>query len=172
MVQFQSRFDEKAANSLYKRQVGKLIWFFVLLSVILTVAGAFYLSEDLETGIFFIVFGILFTPLFLWIMRMVRKQYYRSISILNSETEEIYCFDENSIHIIQKKGEEYYGEITAKYSYIYRIEETDETYFLYISSQSSHVIPKSALVEGSLEELKSYFRLNLPEKKYKEYRKK
>lgn len=56
------------------------------------------------------------------------------------------------------------GDLTAAYSYCYKIKETATHYFIYISYAQAFVVPKADIVEGSIEELNSILSSNLGEK--------
>ena len=83
------------------------------------------------------------------------------MNILSSDTVEVFQFYPDKLVITQRKGDEYEAITTAKYSYLYKVEETVSTYFLFISKVQSHVVNKSDLTQGTLAELNSILASNL-----------
>ena len=137
-----------------------------MLSVVLIALGILGVTfpeddGDLYFGIFMISFGVLFTPMTLLITILLQKSENKSSTVLSSETEEVLFFDADKITITQQKGDEFTSVTTAKYSYLYKVIENKQYYFLYISKMQSHVVDKTSLVQGTLDELNFYLMSNL-----------
>lgn len=169
MVEFQSRFDENTAKSLNKRSFKKYWRLFVLISVLFVFAGVVnaIFPEDAwqqTYGICFIAVGVLFYPLVILLTNIFQKKINKTMPLMSSETKETYQFFEDRVIIIQRKGEEYEGTTNARYSYLYSVEETRDSYFLLISKMQAHVVNKADLTQGSVEELNQILSLNLGDK--------
>lgn len=169
MVEFQGRFDENVTKSLNNRQFKKLWWAFAAISVLLIILGVAALltpedGSDRIYGAVMIGLGILFTPLVIIFTKIVQKNVNKSMHVLSEETIEIYQFYPDKLVITQRKGEEYEAATTTKYSYLYMVEETPDTYFLRVSKLQSHVVKKADLTQGSLDELNSILAANLGDK--------
>ena len=66
MIKFRTVFDEKAVEQLSKHTLKKQSWIYIALSAIMILLGAFQIWEgDKSTGISFILFGLIFVPVFL-----------------------------------------------------------------------------------------------------------
>ena len=171
MIKFRTVFDEKAVEQLSKHTLKKQSWIYIALSAIMILLGAFQIWEgDKSTGISFILFGVIFVPVFLIIVSVSQKKVNSTMTLLQGETVEIYEFSKEELIIQTSKGEEYFSLIKAKYGYLYRVDETKDYYFLYISKIQSHVIDKRFLIEGSIEELNELFLEKLGAK-FKPYKK-
>lgn len=166
MIEFQGRFDSNVTNSMNKRTFKRMWWMFAICSSVFILLGALSVafpedSFDTGLGIFFICFGALFTPIVILLTKVLQKRLNKSMSILSPDTTEIYQFYPDKLVITQRKGEEYEAVTTAKYSYLFKVEETPSTYFLFISKMQSHVVNKADLTQGSLAELNSILSQNL-----------
>ena len=162
MIKFRTLFNENSAKQLNKHTMKKHNWGYILVSALLIALGVFQIIiENKSLGVFFILFGIIFTPLLLLVVHTSQKEINQPITLFRGETVEIYEFTEDEIHIQTNKGNEYFSLLSAKYSYLYRVEETQECYFLYISKIQSHVIDKRFLIEGSIEQLNELFAVKL-----------
>ena len=166
MVEFQGRFDSNSANALNRRALKKMWWVLVFCSAVFAVAGVLLavFAEDLSDkilGILLACVGVFFAPLVKVLSKSSQNRLNKSMNILSSETVQVFQFYPDKLVITQRKGDEYEGVTTAKYSYLYKVEETVSTYFLYISKMQSHVVNKADLVQGTLGELNEIFTANL-----------
>ena len=166
MIEFQGRFDSSTSYALNKRVFKKLWWLFVLCSLFLVAMGSLGIVfaedfSDVVLGAILIVLGALFTPLVMALTKKIQKKQNESMNILSPDTVQIFQFYPDKLVITQRKGEEYEAMTTAKYSYLYKVEETDSTYFLFISRVQSHVVNKADLTQGTIEELNAIFASNL-----------
>ena len=158
MVVFKSKFDESVTNTLNKHQIKKFGWLLGLLGVFFAVFGVLCIvfredPSDVGLGIFLIVFGVLYFPLVIWLSKIVQKKWNKSMPIMSAETESEFKVDEEKVFMTQEKGDDYKAVTEARYNCFYKVIETKENYFLYISRSQSHVVNKKDLVEGSIEEL-------------------
>lgn len=166
MIEFVGKFDSSVTQSLNNRQFKKFWWLFVLISGLIIVTGVIGLlfpedEVDKIFGIVMIVIGVLVTPFCFLLTKLLQKSIDKSMSILSNETVETYRFYQDKLVITQSKGEEFEAVTTAKYSYLYQVEETATHYFLKISKMQSHVINKANLTQGTLEELNAILSANL-----------
>ena len=166
MIEFQGRFDSNSANALNRRVLKKLWWLFVICSLIFAGIGVLMVvfAEDFSDtvlGIVLICFGVLFAPLVKVISKSSQNRLNKSMNILSSETVQVFQFYPDKLVITQRKGDEYEATTTAKYSYLYKVEETVSNYFLYISKMQSHVVNKADLTSGTIGELNEILTANL-----------
>ena len=170
MVEFRQKLDANKSMALLKHQFKRMIILFVILSVLFVAIGGFYIAlavmdgESIAVGLFLVIFGVLFTPLVMLISIPLQKSMTKSMSIISGDTSEVYTFDDEKISISVQKGEDYSSQTTAKYSYIFGVDESKTHYFIYISKQQAHVLEKSAITEGDLNELDYYFSVHLGRK--------
>lgn len=166
MIEFVGKFDSSVTKSLNNRQFKKLWWLFALVSLLLIVVGVLGVmmpedSSDMVFGVVMIIFGVLFTPLVMLLTKVTQKKLDKSMTVLSEDTTEIFQFYPDKLIITQRKGDEFEAVTTARYSYLYRVEETQTHYFLRISKVQSHVVNKANLTQGSIEELNSILYANL-----------
>ena len=169
MVEFQGKFDSNVTNSLNNRQFKKMWWLFIICSLLFVGIGAAAVlmpedNSDKIYGIVMIIFGLMFTPLVILVTKLLQKYVNKSMHVLSGDTIETYRFYPDKLIIIQRKGDEFEAITTTKYSYLYMVEETRDTYFLRISKVQSHVVNKADLTQGTLEELNSILAINLGSK--------
>ncbi len=164
MIKFVSKLNSDSVMQLNKHTVKKSWWLFLLVSLIFVILGALNLvgeEPDIVFGILAIAFGVIFTPMCLLFTSVVVKRQSQSMPSLSDETVQTFVFDNQQVTITAQKGEDFHSETVAKYNYFYRIEESATHFFLYISKNQSHILPKSDLVEGSLDDLKTIFAKNM-----------
>lgn len=172
MVEFKGRFDENKTKSMNAHSLKKLWWLYLLLSVLIVLCGVISIAlredtEDLIFGITFVVLGVLFAPLVFLITFVLQKKVNNSMSVMSSDTTETYQFYPDRLIIKQIKlrsGEEeseYEATTNARYSYLYTVEETRDCYFMRISKMQTHVVYKSDLTQGTIEELNQILQSNL-----------
>ena len=166
MIEFQGRFDSNVSTAINRRAFKKLWWLFIVCSVILVGTGILLaaFAEDLSDtilGMVLICFGILFAPFVKLLTNSMQKRLNKSMNILSPDTVQIFQFYPDKLVITQRKGDEYEATTTAKYSYLYKVEETVSTYFLFISKMQSHVVNKADLTQGTLGDLNKILTANL-----------
>lgn len=166
MVEFKGVFDGEVTKSLNNRAFKKLWWLVAVICLVVIVIGVLGVvfpedDSDVYSGIGAICFGALFPIIWIILSRFVQKRLDKTMSIMSPDTSETYQFYPDKIIIKTRKGEEYEATVTAKYSYLYKVEETPDTYFLLISKAQSHVVKKCNLTQGSIEELNSILSSNL-----------
>ena len=173
MVEFQGKFDENVTKRVNRHTIKKLWWLFALFSVffiLIGVLGGIVFREDDSDIIFgavMIIFGVLFAPLVFVSTNATQKKLDKTMSVLSPDTTQTFQFYPDKIVFTQEKkrwGEEdseYYSTTTAKYTYFYKAEETKDAYFLRISRMQYHVVNKSDLKQGTIEELNSILSSNL-----------
>ena len=169
MIEFQGRFDSSVSTAINRRSFKKLWWLFILCSVALAGTGILLVAfaedvSDTILGIILICFGAMFAPLVKLLTNSMQKKLNKSMNILSSDTVQIFQFYPDKLVITQRKGDEYEATTTAKYSYLYKVEETVSTYFLFISKMQSHVVNKADLTEGTLGDLNEILKANLGDK--------
>lgn len=176
MVEFKTTFDADKVNKLNQRQLGKtkraftiLMTIFVVLGVLMICIASEEFSESsdeawssLFLGVFLIVFGILYYPIVKLFAKKYQNKINKTTTLLSSQTEEIYKFDEDKLFIFTTKGDEYKSAVETNYTYINNVVETDDAYYLYVSKIQCHVINKNELISGTFEELNKIFAKHFP----------
>lgn len=162
MIEFVGKLDSNATKSLNQYQFKKGWVVFLIFSLLFIAVGViFLLGSNIVFGVIMMAVGVLFTPLVLLISKTGQKKMDKSMPILSEETIEVYQFYPDKLIITQRKGNEYESTTTAKYSYLYKVEETQTHYFLKISQVQFHVVNKANLTQGTIEELNRIFYSNL-----------
>lgn len=169
MVEFRTKLDSSKTTAINKNTFKRLWFVFVSVSLVFICLGIVGFvtkedSEDLYYAIFCIVFGVLFTPLVWLITGVLQKSINKSAAYISDNTEEVYTFDDDKITVTQKKTDEFSAVTEAKYSYLYKVSENKDYYFLFISKVQCHVIDKKSLTVGSLAELNSLLSSRLGDK--------
>lgn len=174
MVEFKGKFNSDVTKAMNNRAFKKTWWLFVVVSLLFILIGALVIahpedSSDLPFGIFMIVLGCIFTPLVIVLSLLIQRSRNKTMSIMSSDTLSTFQFFPDRLifsEIKMSAGDtvsEYEATTSAKYSYLYKVEETKEAYFMFISRVQTHVISKSDLTQGSIEELNQMLASNLGE---------
>lgn len=169
MVEFRSKLDCSKSRALNNNMFKKLLWLYAGLTVLLIVFGVIGIvlkedSSDVAAGIGLIVLGVLITPLGYLLSRFLQKRIDKSATYISENTEEVYTFDEQYITLTQTRSDVFSSTLKARYSYIYKAREDNNYFYLYISKMQSHVIDKSSITQGTLEEVTSLLKTNLGDK--------
>ncbi len=169
MVEFKGKFDEKVQNSVEKRSFKTASIIIAVFSAVLLLLGVIGLvwgedHEDLVYSIYCLMLGVLFYPLYLIIYAIMRKFIKPNTALISNETEQQFQFFEDRFICSQIKGDEFNDFMQAKYSVLFKVIETKEQYFLYISRAQCFVVNKADLTAGSIEELNNTLSLNLGER--------
>ncbi len=181
MVEFKIKLDNKVTEIINKHHLSKMKSLFTVVLIVFAFLGFMMLCvayEDFQNnvesalsnlifGIVLLIVGVCYYPLTKWFAKKYQNKIDSSMSILSSETEEVYKFDEDKLFIFVTKGEDYRSAVETNYKYINNIVETDEHYFLYISKIQCHVLNKKDLVSGSLEELNKIFEKHFSPDRFK-----
>ncbi len=163
MVKFVTKLNSDATKNLNKHAMKKLIWVLILISLLFTGCGVttIFSDGDLIAGIVIIAFGVLYIPVVWLVTKLIQKSRNKTMYILSDETLETYTFTEEKVFIEEVKGEKYKAFVETTYDYFYKIDETPTHYFLYISKNQCHVVPKCDITEGTLDELNTLLFNNL-----------
>ena len=93
------------------------------------------------------------------------KKSAKSSRVFSDETIQTTTFDEYKVIFDTVKGEDFKSHMEANYSYFMQAIETKDYFLLYPSNGQFHVVDKNAkILEGSIEELRNYLKLNLGNK--------
>ena len=118
--------------------------------------------------IFIIIFGVGFSPMVYLFTKFLTKKIAKSMPLLNSETVNYFKIENNLIYI-EQSNDMYMSTTKADFSFINKVCEDKENFYLYVSSQQAHLLPKADIFTGTAEELSEIFK-NTLDKKYKKYR--
>lgn len=166
MVEFRSKLDSGKSRALNNNMFKRLLWLYAILTVVLIALGVVGIifredGSDFAAGVALIVLGVLITPLGYLLSRMLQKRVDKSATYISDNTEEVYTFDEQYITLTQTMGDVFTTTLKARYSYIYKASEDNNYFYLYISKMQSHVIDKSSITQGTLEEVTALLKTNL-----------
>lgn len=165
MIQFKSKLNDDALQSLNKNQLKKMMGPIAIISVCMLVIGIYlYYMVNMFIGMFLILFGIIYLPMLLIINKCAIKKNKKTMPILSDETITTYEFNEDEISVSACKENMFHSQATYKYSCIYKAVETKESYLLYISNHQAEVILKKDIIEGSIEELNHILKMNLKDR--------
>ncbi len=169
MVKVVTKLNAETLKSLNKFSIKKILPFLLIFSAVFVLLGICNIPDedgDFFYGIFLIAVGVLFIPLCLLFTRLNQKNAGKTMPLLAAEPVITVIFNDDKIFIEELKGDFYKGTTEASYSYFYKAHETKTHYFLYISPQQCHVIPKKDIVEGTVEELNLLLFRNLGPRKF------
>lgn len=165
MIQFKSKLNDEALQSLNKNQLKKMMGPIAIISVCMLVIGIYlYYMVNTFLGMFLILFGIIYLPMLLIINKYAIKKNKKTMPILSDETITTYEFNEDEIIVTAAKENMFHSQATYKYSCIYKAVETKESYLLYISNHQAEVVLKKDIIEGSIEELNHILKMNLKDR--------
>ena len=169
MVEFKGLLDENAQKAVDNRSfkiASKIILIFCAIVLLVGVIGLIFGkdNEDLTYAIYFIVWSVIFYPIYLGVYYLIRKLAKNKSTLISSQTEQSFQFFEDRFVASQIKGDEFNDFIQAKYSIFTSVIETKENYLLYISKIQCYVIKKADLTSGSLEEFNQILTTNLGKK--------
>lgn len=176
MIVFKTGLNSQTSKQLNKFNFKKIFWVFILISVLCIAVGILGLvagedAEDRDVGIGLIIYGVLFAPLVWFITRLAQRHYDKSAAYISDDTVQTFKFDEERLYVEQERGDMFKSDLTAVYSYCYKVKESSTYYFIYVSSNQVLAVPKADIVEGDIDELDRIFSEKLG-KKYKSLRKK
>ncbi len=168
MVKFETKLNADSTKQINKHsfaRLGLVMLFFSILFIAIGLVGYFSGSDDADRamGIAFMVFGVLFAPL-VWVITLLLQKYLnKSAKYITDGTDEIYIFDDETLHIKQV-SKRMQSESTYNYDFLYKVMENATHYFLYISKMQCHVVPKNSITEGDINALNELLRQKLGKK--------
>jgi len=171
MIKYRTVMNAEVTKQINKDAMKRLAPMFTIISAILVIMGVLGIAfpeaeEDIGLGIFLIIYGLLFYPFILLVIRIAYKKQTKSMQILSDETIEEFTFDSGYLEITQTKGTEFYGLTRCKYECLFQVQDTKDYFYLFISNSQSYIIPKSAIIMGTNDQTSTILSLALG-KKYK-----
>ena len=164
MVKVETKLDANTTKRMNKRGLKNLMWVIIAFSALFVLLGIVDVSVGDMFGIYFIVMGVLFYP-FVWMFtKLFQKMLNKSANFLSETTEEVYTFDEEFFQLEQTKTGMFKSTLQANYTYLFKVVEEADVWFMYISNTQAHVVPKKDIKEGSVEELNKIFATKLHDK--------
>lgn len=169
MVEFKGKFDERVQQSINKRAFktsSVIVWVFSAVILVFGIIGLIWGEdhEDFVYAMYCVSFAVLFYPLYAGIYAIMRKFVKPNMAMMSAQTEQQFQFFEDRFMCSQIKGEEFNDFLQAKYSVLFRVVETKEQYFLYISRAQCYVVNKADITAGTIDELNNILASNLGEK--------
>lgn len=165
MIEFDMVYSPKISNALLKRQLKKLIWFYLAITIIMIgLATILLLTNEKTLAVFCIAFGVLYGPICILMSKYSSKQFDRKMSFSGENAKVRYTFSEDMVVITQSKGKEFRAVMQVKYSHFAKVEDTKDFLFLYVATNQCYVVEKACLVTGDLVALKNIFMKEIPQK--------
>lgn len=163
MVEFKSSFGQKA-DALSSYNMRKSRPALILLSAVVAVCGIIVavlsiIENDLGgicLGVALFVGGAIFYPVVSALAKSAQKKLNDSMKLMADDTIETYRFFPEGFTEYTVKGDEYEAKVRSRYSCLYSAEETDKYYYLFISKNQMHIVLKSSITEGTLDEMNGY----------------
>lgn len=166
MIEFQTTLNKSKNRAFANFQFKKMIWLFLLLSLLLILCGISSLrggeaQSDKDAGITYIVCGVLLTPFVYGILYINQQNIAKTAPFFSDETKEIYTFNEEYMTVTQIREGVFEDTLKAKYSFFYQVRE-DKKYFYFLVSQGQcYVIDKASITQGTIEEFKELLKTTL-----------
>lgn len=169
MVEFRSKLNGNKSLALNNKTFKKMWWLYAVLTISIIALGIIGIvkkedDSDFFAGVFLIVLGVSITPLCYLVTIFLQKLNDKATVYISDETQEVYTFDEQYMTLTQTRGDVFSTTLKAKYSYIHKVLEDKKYYYLFISKLQSHVIDKSSITQGMLEEMSALLKNTLGEK--------
>ena len=76
----------------------------------------------------------------------------------------VYEFDDKGVTVVTYRGETKAGESVVAYEDLYRIEERDKYYYIYVANNQAFIVDKSSFTEGTGSELSILLATHMGEK--------
>ncbi|MBR2933096.1 MAG: YcxB family protein [Clostridia bacterium] len=152
MIIFENTFDQNVAKSATKQAFKKAIWIYVVFAAVFLILGLMMLLVNPRLAIFYIVMGVLILPIGYVLTNAIQSKTNKTMSVMSAETKEVFEFDYDFVKITQTKGDNFKAVTQTDFSYFYKVFETKTQYFLYISNMQVHVVNKSGITQGTIEE--------------------
>ena len=160
-------FDDISKKKLIKSlvltySVIGIVIFLIFLAAMYFMNGGVSFARPLP----FVFLGVLAVLVFLGISRAVKNtpdKMYSKFSELYDGSVVICAFDEDRIYISSFDENQDSTDVINEneyvmYSDIYKVVETDNYFYIFINNSTAQIVRKSALVEGSVEEVCNYLK--------------
>lgn len=157
MVRVETKLNAETAKQLNKRGLKNLSWLIILFTALFLILGICEVASGDGFGYYYIVMAVLFFPLCLLFTKLFQSTINKSSKFMSESTDEVYTFDEEYFILEQTREGMFKNVLQANYTYLFKVVEDKEFWFLYISNHQAHVIPKSGIKDGTAEELNAIF---------------
>ncbi|MBR4745741.1 MAG: YcxB family protein [Clostridia bacterium] len=138
--------------------------FTLILCIVVVACGIVEIVlKDYAFGIFCTVFGTAFFPIILYIQKLTTKKTVKMIS-QGGMVKNVYEFDDKGVTVVTYRGETKAGESVVAYEDLYRIEERDKYYYIYVANNQAFIVDKSSFTEGTSSELSILLATHMGEK--------
>lgn len=177
MIQARTKVDEKASMKLANIALKKLKIIMLLLGVFFALIGViiFIASDSMEDGLIwliaFILGGAIFAVLFPMLLNRNIKKQMNSNQLLKNETYNNYIFEEDFLNIVTETNNTPNSNSTINYTQLFKVLETNDTFYIYISSSQAFIVNKSDIKDNKTNELSTLLKSKL-DKRYNDKSKK
>lgn len=146
--------------NMYSAKKSTFICLIVLL-VIIFLCGIFMLIVgEYRQSIFYLVFTVVFSILYITLPNIQTKKVFNSDNLLKENIKNTFEFYDDKIEIKNKKSTS-----TLEYSDLYKVYETNDTFYIYLNKMQALIISKDCFLIGDTEKLRTLLLKNF-EKKY------
>lgn len=168
-----SVYDDKALLALNKVGLKKAfvpLIIFCLSFVLFGVASIFL--EDYFLGISFVIIGFLFYPIMLLCNKGSVKIQRKNSSLLNTVMRVDFNFKSDKFIAITKYFNEEEDIENRAYNLLKSVYEDNDYFYLFISNIQAHIVAKSGMQKGTIDDIRNLILRNIPIQSYKSYMKK
>lgn len=167
LIEVRTNYDEKAFYQYNRFHVFKKNkWVVIIFSVVFVLLGLLLTLDGDEGGIIFIVTGLLFPVFMLLFVSLISKLHLKSNKMFADLKNIYFRFNDETI-FNEVKSTDLTTTNEFKWSKIYRIYETGDSIYIYISNMQAFIIKKSDLINGSVENLRNLISSKASEYKFK-----
>ena len=145
---------------LFKGSNGMIVIFTPVIFLIISLLN--YVDNDIIGAIVFIIAALLMIPLMMLLTLIIVKKNFKSNKFLASVTDVFFGFSNEGITQIATGCTSNF-----KWDQIYRVYETKNNFYLYVSKMQAQIILKSDFEEGGVEKVKELMNSNLTKKQNK-----
>ena len=128
------------------------IFTLILCLIVIGCGGVELYYGDIGFGVFCIVFGTVFFPLILVMQHFATKKNIKSMQLEGNVVNKYY-FDENNVNVETYRGETKVGQSLVAYENVYKVEEHDTSYYIYVSNVQAFIVDKDKFTQGNSADL-------------------
>lgn len=165
MFIFETSLDDSKIPKLKDFQIKKILIYMILISIAIIGIGVYHIViSDIAVGIFWIIIGLLYIPLVFLFTKQTKSTDHIQYHTSYGKLDETYTFDNNGITIKQTDNKEFNSVTSFKFEEIYKLYKTKQDYFLYVNKERIHIIPKSSLKSGTIDDFEKLLKNKLKSK--------
>lgn len=144
----------------------KNTWLVLLPAVIFLLLGLLQITEGDAGGIIFIIAGIIFPLIVLLILPVSSRMHLKSDKIFSSMKNVYFRFNDETVYN-EVKSPDLTNTTEFKWNKVYRIYESEDCFYIYISSRQVYIVPKVDIINGTAEDLRNLIKIKAEEHEFK-----